>query len=59
MKNRHTDPKSEILPAENTNQMQKKVWEVPSIQEISRFEILGGIDTFKNEGQGASFISSP
>jgi hypothetical protein len=59
MKNSRNCPEPEIQPKEMKSQAQKKAWEAPSIQEISRFKILGGIDTFKNEGQGASFISSP
>jgi hypothetical protein len=58
MKNIHTDQTSEKRPVDNIEPAPKKNWESPDVQEISRFSILGGIETLKTEGQGASFVAS-
>jgi len=58
MKNLHTDQTSEKRPVDTAQSTPKKNWESPAVQEISRFTILGGIETLKTEGQGASFVNS-
>ena len=44
MKHSHTDPIYSMPQVDLTNQTEKKAWETPSVQEISRFDILARLN---------------